>query len=249
VCNSDYGNPVCTHAENDQKWKPSQLQIPVTVINRWKLLRSSYDSLQSAVKLCVELQSNLWVPCGVVPQGLSEIGFSSRTNLNRFHSGSPAALRARCRTTSQSAVAIVPWSISALRRRVSATQGADGQAQSSGVTSSQIKGINRPRSAPGSSRTAARISSMVDMCLFYCATSEKQEVTVALKELLIARMREWPSCRSRMMRHGPDQASFDRTANTSASALDGYASRQHTRKPKLLLLSTECVLCDFSRCF
>ncbi|MEN9556255.1 MAG: hypothetical protein RLZZ232_2541 [Planctomycetota bacterium] len=108
VCHGHDGNPVPEHAKNDQKWKPSQLHIPMRFVKCWKLLRSSCDTPKCTVNFRIELKSDLRTCRGVVPQSLCEISFSSRTNLNRFHPSSPAALRALCRTTSQSAVGIFP---------------------------------------------------------------------------------------------------------------------------------------------
>jgi hypothetical protein len=86
VCDSDDGNPVSDHPKNDQKWKPPQLQVTVTVISRWKLLGSGGDTSQGTVNFRIELQRDVRMPGGVVLQGLGEIGFSGRAELNRFHS-------------------------------------------------------------------------------------------------------------------------------------------------------------------
>jgi hypothetical protein len=49
VCDSYDGDPVFDYPKNDQKWKPAQLQVTVTVIDRWKLLDSGCDTSQGTV--------------------------------------------------------------------------------------------------------------------------------------------------------------------------------------------------------
>jgi len=61
-------------------------QLTVTVIDGWKLLGTGCDTSQGTVNFRIELQSDFGIPGGVVSQGLSEIGFSGRTELNRIHS-------------------------------------------------------------------------------------------------------------------------------------------------------------------